>query len=127
MLLATADPDLRLSLELFFDEQPGVQIVGTTSEGNGLRALMHTTRSHLILADWDLPGLPLLAVIDEARQMQPPITTIIMVNSGEGFEPARDSGADAIVLKGTPPVHLLTVFKQLQRKIISSQETGKYE
>ena len=127
MLLATADPDLRLSLDLLFDEQPGVQIVGTASEGDSLRALMHTTRSHLILADWELPGLPLPAIINEARQMQPSIATIVMVNSSEGVEPARASGADAVVLKGTPPDHLLTVFKQLQRQILSSKETNEYE
>ena len=127
MLLATADPDLRLSLELLFDEQPGVQIVGIASEGEGLQALLRTTRSHLILADWNLPGLLLSAIIDEARQMQPSINTLIMVNSGEGLEPARDSGADAVVLKGTPPDHLLAVFWRLQRQIIHKQETSKYE
>jgi DNA-binding NarL/FixJ family response regulator len=127
MLLATADPDLRLSLELLFDEQPGVQVVGTASEGDSLRALMHTSRSQLILADWDLPGLPLPVVIAEAHQIQPPIATIVMVNSSEGVEPARASGADATILKGTPPDHLLTVFWRLQRQILSSKETNEYE
>jgi DNA-binding NarL/FixJ family response regulator len=127
MLLATADPDLRLSLELLFDEQPGVQIVGTASEGDSLRALMHTSRSHLILADWDLPGLPLSTIIAEARRMEPPIATLIMVNSSEGLDPVRDSGADAVVLKGTSPDHLVAVCRRLQRQIISNQETSKYE
>jgi DNA-binding NarL/FixJ family response regulator len=127
MLLATADPDLRLSLELLLDKQPGVRIVGTASEGESLQALMHTSRSHLILADWDLPGLPLQTIIAEAHQMQPSIATIVLVNSGRGLEPAQESGADAIVLKGTPPDHLLAVFRRLQNQIISNQETGKYE
>ena len=127
MLLATADPDLRISLELLFDGQPGVQIVGTASEGDSLCALISTTSAHIILADWDLPGLPLPAIIDEAQQMQSSITTLVLVNSGQGLKQAQDSGADAIVLKGTTPDHLLTVFKQLQRQIIASQETNKYE
>lgn len=127
MLLATPDPDLRLSLELLLDEQPGVQIVGTVSEGEGLQALMQASQIHLIVVDWDLPGMPLPAVIADAQQRQPSINTLVMVNSSEGLEPARDSGADAVVLKGTPPDHLLTVFKQLQREIITSQETKKYE
>lgn len=127
MLLATADPDLRLSLELLFDEQPGVQIVGTVSEGEGLQALMQASQIHLIVVDWDLPGMPLPTVIAKARQRQPSITTLVMVNSGEGLEPAQDSGADAVVLKGTPPDHLLAVFRRLQNQIISSQETGRYE
>ena len=127
MLLATADPDLRLSLELLFDEQPGVQIVGTVSEGEGLQALMQASQIHLIVVDWDLPGMLLPTVIADARQRQPSITTLVMVNSGEGLEPARDSGADAVVLKGTSPDHLLAVFRRLQRQIISKQETGKYE
>ena len=127
MLLATADPDLRLSLELLFDEQPGVQIVGTVSEGEGLQAIMQASQIHLIVVDWGLPGLPLQTIIAEAHQMQPSIATIVLVNSGRGLEPAQESGADAIVLKGTPPDHLLAVFRRLQNQIISNQETGKYE
>ena len=127
MLLATADPDLRLSLELLFDEQPGVQIVGTVSEGEGLQALMQASQIQIIGVDWDLPGMLLPAVIADAQRRQPSITTLVMVNSGDGLEPARDSGADVVVLKGTSPDHLLAVFRRLQNQIISNQETSKYE
>ena len=56
LLLAAAQPNLRLSLELFLSEQPGVEIVGSASESAGLVALIHTTDPDMILTDWDLPA-----------------------------------------------------------------------
>lgn len=127
LLLATADPDLRLSLELLLSEQPGVQIVGAASEGDGLIALIHTTRPHMVLTDLDLPGQPISSVVTEARHIQPPAITIVLVAQNGRVQDARNAGADAVVPKGVPPDLLLSAFRRLQKKIMTNQEIDKYE
>jgi DNA-binding NarL/FixJ family response regulator len=127
LLLAAGHPDLRLSLELLFSEQLGVEIVGTTSESDGLLALIHTTKPDMILADWDLPGTSMSNVIAEARQEQHPPVTIILVAGNSDYQKAVDSNADAVVIKGSSPRSLLSAFQQLRPQVSSSREINRYE
>ena len=127
LLLAAGQPNLRLSLELLLSEQPGVEIVGSASESDGLLALIHTSKPDMILTDWDLPGPPLANVIAEAYQKQHPPTTIVLVTHNSDYQTAVNAGADAVVLKGSSPDLLLSAFQKLRPQFTSRQETNRYE
>jgi DNA-binding NarL/FixJ family response regulator len=127
LLLATAQPDLRLSLELFLSEQPGVEVVGSASESDGLLALIHTTEPDMILTDWDLLGPSLSNVIAEIHHLQHPPTTIVLVTHNSDYQTAVNAGADAVVLKGSSPDLLLSAFQKLRPQFTSRQETNRYE
>lgn len=127
LLLATAQPDLRLSLELLLSEQPGVEVVGSASESDGLLALIHTTEPDMILTDWDLPGPSLSNVIAEIHHLQHTPTTIVLVANNRDHQTAVEASADAVVLKGSSPDLLLSTFQELRTKSPFSQEINRYE
>jgi DNA-binding NarL/FixJ family response regulator len=127
LLLATAQPDLRLSLELLLSEQPGVEIVGAASESDGLVALTRTTNPDLVVTEWDLPGRAMANTITELHHFRHPPVVLLLIGDIGSNEEIIESGADAVIAKGSPPDHLLTVIKQLQRQIKSSKEINKYE
>ena len=127
LLLATAQPDLRLSLELFLSEQPGVEVVGSASESDGLLALIHTSEPDMIFTDWDLPGPHLQKVTADVVRKQHPPTTIVLVTHNSDYQTAVNAGADAVVLKGSSPDLLLSAFQKLRPQFTSRQETNRYE
>ena len=49
ILLAVADTNLRLSLELVLSEEPSVTVAGTASEAHGLSALIKSTQPAIVL------------------------------------------------------------------------------
>lgn len=125
LLLAAGQADLRLSLELLLSEQPGVEIVGSASENDGLLALIQTSAPDMIVTDWDLPGLSLANVIAKARQKHQPPATIVLVAGNSDCQTAVNAGADAVVFKGSSPDLLLSAFRKLQSQFTVSQETNK--
>ena len=58
IVLASAQLDLRLALEILLREEPGTRVVGTASEAASLRSLLQASRPDMVLLDWDLPGHP---------------------------------------------------------------------
>ena len=127
LLLAAGQPNLRLSLELLLSEQPGVEIVGSASESDGLLALIHTSEPDMILTDWNLPGPPLANVIAEADQKKHPPTTIVLITHESDYQTAVNAGADAVVVKGSSPGLLLSAFQKLRPQFTSRKETNRYE
>jgi len=116
LLLATAQTDLRLSLELLLSEQPGVEIVGTASESDGLLALTRTCRPDMIMTDWNLPGRPLPNILSEAANLPTHPKIIILTTLNSYNQAALDAGADAVVLKGASPDLLLATFERVRGK-----------
>jgi DNA-binding NarL/FixJ family response regulator len=125
LLLAAGQADLRLSLELLLSEQPGVEIVGSASESDGLLALIQTSEPDMILTDWDLPGRPLATILSEQDRSYDLPKTIILTASDRDRQAAIEAGADAAVLKGASPDLLLSAFQEIRTQFISSQETNK--
>jgi DNA-binding NarL/FixJ family response regulator len=111
VLIATAQPNLRLSLEIYLSEQPGVDIVGSASASGSLVALIQTARPDIVITDWELPGPPLPSLLKSMVETQKP--KIIILNNDEDQHLAREKGADVIVPKGTPPDLLLKTLRQL--------------
>jgi DNA-binding NarL/FixJ family response regulator len=120
VLIATAQPNLRLSLEIYLSEQPGVDIVGSASSSGSLVALIQTARPDIVITDWELPGPPLPLLLKSMVETQKP--KIIILNNDEDQHLVREKGADAIVPKGTPPELLLKTLRQLCQESIKPGE-----
>ena len=116
LLLATAHTNLRLSLELLFSEQPGVEIVGAASEGDGLLALIHTTNPDMIMMDWAIQGRPSLASLNEIQRARSR-KIILLTTDIDDIQSAKDVGVDAVIHIGASPDVLLTTFKQVRAQI----------
>ena len=111
-LVATKQADLRLAIELYLVEEPGMDIVGTASEAAGLRSLARTTRPDLIMLDWDLPGHSPTSLLAELKRIDSCLQVIVLGKELEQRTVVLAAGADAFVLKGDPPGRLLTAIRQ---------------
>ena len=131
ILLATKQADLRLAIELYLTEEPGMDIVGTVSEAASLRARLQASRPDLVLLDWDLPGHPPADLVTEAKSLPPGPQVIVLGRDFDTKPAARAAGADAFVLKGDPPRQLLAAVRRVRPRRgtaeISDSTEGKEE
>lgn len=112
VLLATKDQNLRISLQLLVSEEPGLRVVGTASETEGLQALISTTHPELVIVDWDLPGRNVGELLEETKQNSQPGKFIVLGRDAGDKSAAIDCGAHDFVLKAAPPEHLLSAIRR---------------
>ena len=113
ILFAIGDTDLRLSLELLLSEEPGVRIVGSASDTEGMLALVKSSCPDLVLLDWELPGDPIKAVLGEILALDCQPNSIVLGKRGGSKEAAVQAGADIYLTKGDPPEQLLVAIRAL--------------
>lgn len=113
IVLASAQFDLRLALEILLREEPGTDIVGTASEAASVKSLLQSCRPDLVLLDWDLPGnhtpIQLLA---EARTLRPRPQVIVLGRDEAVRQEALAAGTDAFVSSGDLPCDLMDAIRQ---------------
>lgn len=107
VVLAGARPDLRFALEVLLREQPGVAVVGTATGAAGLLALIDTTSPDLVILDWSLPGRPWPDLLTAACAGDSRPYLIVLGKDTAIERTALGAGADAFVLLGASPRHLL--------------------
>jgi DNA-binding NarL/FixJ family response regulator len=113
ILLALQSVDLRLALDLLLADEPGATVVGSTCSGAGLLTFLRTVALDLVIMQWQLPGSPPAEILAEARALaHPPRFLILGTRSGDKCS-AVNAGADAFVLIGDPPCHLLRALESL--------------
>ena len=81
-----------------------------------LRALLQTSRTDLVLLDWDLLGHPLADLVAEARSLASRPQVIVLGGDFTAKPAALAAGADAFVLKGDPPRYLLAAVQQARSR-----------
>lgn len=112
IILALKDTNLRLSIELLVSEEPGILIVGSAIDTQGLLALIDASSPNLVLLDWDLPGEPLREVIGHINACESPPEIILLGSNVDGEEEYVKAGAHSFLLKGDPPDKLLSAVRQ---------------
>ncbi len=127
ILLAIMQLDLRVALEILLREEPGTNVVGTASDAASLRALLQACRPELVLLDWGLPGHPPASLLAEARSLAPRPQVIVLGRDLDVKPAALAAGADAFVLKGDSPRHLLTAIRQARPQRVAAKEKQSTE
>lgn len=125
VLLATKDQNLRISLQLLVSEEPGMRVVGTASETDGLQALIKTTHPDLVIVDWELPGRQVGKLLVEARRESQQSKFIVLGTGAEYRSAALDHGAHDFVHKAAPPEYLLNAIHRtlgIPRKCAAENE-----
>ena len=121
ILLATPDSDLRLAIELYLIEEPGVCIIGTASDAGSLLALHKNTHPDLVFLDWDLPGKPISRVIDELLTCCDKNKIIVLGKKMQIKEKALSAGANDFVLRGDPPERFINSFRKVRFNASTTQ------
>ena len=124
VLLAIHHPDLRLAIDLYLREEPGINVVGMASETEGLSALLNTLRPDLLLIDWSLPGRPLVQVLAEGQEPDPPPKIIVLGADDRDMKAALAAKADYFVVKGESPEQLLSAIRHVSSRTGSAAAEG---
>ena len=116
IVLASAQFDLRLALEILLREELGTDVVGTVSEAASLRSLLRSSLPDLLILDWDLPGYAPVQLLAEAKQLWRCLQIIVLGRDEGVRQEALAAGADAFVLSGDPPVVLIASILQSRER-----------
>lgn len=127
ILLAIGQADLRLALEFLLSEQPGVTIVGETSESEGMLALITSSKPDLVIFDQGLPGRPFHDLLQEIRRLHHHPYLIVLGTDRSDEQALLAAGVDAVVIKGDPPERLLAAYQRIRRLSRSSNRPRHME
>ena len=114
VLLAILSVDLRLTLDLIFQEEPGMTVVASTSSTEAVLALLRTIDLDLLIVQWELPGLPVTQVLAEALTLPCPPRCLVLGKRAEDEPLAMAAGASSYFLIGETPDRLLSALAALR-------------
>ena len=111
-IIASQDMRLQKALEFLFTTEPRVFVAGLSESVAGLLALTQITMPDLVLLDWDLNEQSSSNLLNDLRQINPSVKTIVFSNSLTGLK-SRFAGKDVWITKGTQPDAILKNFNRL--------------
>ncbi len=113
IFLADDEEKVCSALQMVFNQEPGMSVVGQASQVGTLLMKIQLTQPDVVLLDWELPGQPtadLLSAI-HALTSRP---KVIVLSSWLEVEPiALTAGADTFISKGDPPERLLSTLRAI--------------
>lgn len=112
VLLAEGQTRVRRALHFFLKEQPGLIIVGETSEMKSLLRQVNVTYPDVVLLDWDLPGCAPTEVLQVLRQANHRLRVIALSSDTEVRYTALAAGANGFICKYDPPQVLLAALQR---------------
>ena len=118
IVIASGDTDLRLAIQLMLSEEPGVQIIGSASNLEGLLAFIKSTRPDWVLMDWDLPDSKEDKNWSDIFTLKSESNTKLIVLGRQSSQRDRaiQCGADEFAVIGDPPENLLKVIRKLNTR-----------
>ena len=122
ILIASGQPNLRFSLEVFLRQQPGIVVIGTVSNAESLLAIIHTAWPDLVVMDWELPGCSPVKVLSEVKAAEHPPYFIILGKELDTAQVALAAGADEFLVQGDDPP--ATLLAAIYRANENPQRTG---
>lgn len=113
VLLADQRPDVRLALAILLNKEPGVNVVGSVSETEGLLALARSARPDIVVLDCDLPGGHTDDVLSSLHTLDQHLKILLLNITSSPATYAQLTNIDAIVSKNDSPEILLEKFRTL--------------
>ncbi len=113
ILLADQRPDIRLALAILLNKEPGVIVVGSASETEGLLALAQSAQPDIVVLDYNLPGSPIEEVLTSLRNLDQHLKLLLLNTSPQPLSSTYQANIDAVISKNDPPELLLEKFRAL--------------
>ena len=117
VLLADDHPAVRKGVQMYFDTEPSIQIVGEAEDCQEAINTAKRLQPNVIVMDLLMPKGCGVEAITEIRRCLPDVKIIVltMVSDERVVKAARKAGADAYVLKDADGEVLLTALDTIQR------------
>ncbi len=113
IVIGDAQSRVRFGLHVLLEEQPGWRIAGEAVDAQALLEQMRSGCPHLVLLDWELPGMPAQELLATIRRACPDLRVIFMSGKDELRDAALQAGADVFAYKADPPEKLLRLIREL--------------
>jgi DNA-binding NarL/FixJ family response regulator len=120
ILIADDQSKVRFALRVLLERQPGLQVVGETSDTGDLLIQLSVTCPDLVLLSWELPGADEIDLLPAIRRICPKLPVIALSGRLEARQIATAAGVDAFVSKSEPPERLLAAIQCCKQDAHSS-------
>ena len=122
LFIADGTSSVRLALQMYLQQEPGMYVTGMASEAEGLTAQVEASRPDVLLLDSHLPGASMQGLLADIQGLESPPKIIVLSIKPEVKEPALSAGADAFVNKNAPPEELLDLIRSLREATVNSTD-----
>ena len=112
VLIASGQPNLRFSLEVYLRQQPGIVVAGSVSTTESLLAVIHAASPDVVIMDWALPGREKAGLLSEAKAAESSPYFVILGRDENASRAALDAGADDFLLQGDYPADLWAAIRR---------------
>lgn len=117
VLLADDQPKVRSALRLLIEQEAAFSVVGEAGAADELMRGIRASDPHVVLLDWELPGLPDAHKLDSMRLIDPGVHVIVLSGQPEARHAALAEGADLFVSKSDPPDGVLRALYFVHDKV----------
>jgi len=121
IFIADADQDVRVSLQMLLDREPGMRVVGIAIRSNGLVGQVGAAQPDVLLLDWQLVSSAPTEYIKNLHSIETQPHIVVLHVDPETRGEAETAGADGFVSKAGPPDQLLTILHELKNEKIDEQ------
>lgn len=117
LLLVDDHEIIRMGMKLFFDKQPGFEVVAQASDGENAVIQAKKHKPHVVLMDISMPGIGGLEATSRIQKISPKSKIIVLSAHKEGPFPLRmlKAGASAYLTKETPGEEVLNAVKAVMQ------------
>ena len=115
VLLADDHAIVLEGLRALVEGEADMTVVGSTTDGSRVPALVDETRPDVLVLDLELAGMRGTRVMEvlRARPTSPKVLVLTAYNDGESMRASLDAGADGLALKTESPQQTLTAIRQV--------------
>jgi DNA-binding NarL/FixJ family response regulator len=110
IMLADNRHKVRFALRALLEQQRGMEVTDEAADAHHLLARAEKTCPHVVLLDWELPGMKMSDLVPALRQTCPDVLIVALSGRVDARLAALDAGVDAFVSKGDPPEKLLSAI-----------------
>ncbi len=102
-------------LKALVDGERDMKVVGATTDGGKIVALVEQVAPDVVLLDLELSGIRGTDVLTDLRRRptSPKVLVLTAYNDGESIRAALDAGADGLALKTEPPQQTIAAIRQV--------------
>jgi DNA-binding NarL/FixJ family response regulator len=121
VVIADSQSDVRYALGVLLQlvRDLDAEVAGEVSSEDQLIRLLDTQDAHLLLLDWNLPGLPDVDRLDRISSRYPQLKIIVLSGRPDARQEALLAGADGFANKIDSVQPLVALIRNLRKTIFS--------
>ena len=117
VLLADDHAIVRAGLRMILAGEPDMAIVGEAADGDSALRMTEETHPDVVVMDISMPGMNGLDGVRYVKESVPETQVVVLTMHEDQryFFQALEAGASGYVIKGAPPIELLTAIRAVRK------------